>query len=344
MNKKKYGQFYTTNAEYIINDLVDIIPNDATIVDPFVGNGDLINYIEYKKDKIMDKFLLDIDPKIDNTIVQDTLLNPLDYTNKWIITNPPYLARNKNKDKVLYDMYNLNDYYKIALKTIIGCEGGVIIIPLNFFSDKDRKIRNTFLSKYKIEKLYIFEEQVFDDTSYTVCSFSFTKNENNEQNINTTYFPSKKNTSILIRESNDYLFGDGFFDVINHKNKLKIKRLTDDMKLTPNSNLFLRAIDTGTMDGRISLSVNKNYFYGKNTDRTFATIVLPDEYSNLSLESHEKLCIRFNEILNHHRDKYNSLFLTNFRNSTKAYSRKRIGFDMAYKLISYIIINEKWED
>jgi hypothetical protein len=44
--------------------------------------------------------------------------------------------------------------------------------------------------------------------------------------------------------------------------------------------------------------------------------------------------------LNENREKYNSLFLTNFRNSTKAYSRKRISFDVAYKLISWIIEKE----
>ena len=45
----------------------------------------------------------------------------------------------------------------------------------------------------------------------------------------------------------------------------------------------------------------------------------------------------FNRIIEHYRGKYNSLFLTNFRNSTKLYSRKRISFNVAYKLISYII-------
>ena len=37
----------------------------------------------------------DIDPKNDKTTTKDTLLNPIDYTNKWIITNPPYLARKR---------------------------------------------------------------------------------------------------------------------------------------------------------------------------------------------------------------------------------------------------------
>ena len=46
------------------------------------------------------------------------------------------------------------------------------------------------------------------------------------------------------------------------------------------------------------------------------------------------------DFINENRERYNSLFLTNFRNSTKAYSRKRISFDVAYKLISWIIEKE----
>ena len=35
-------------------------------------------------------------------IKRDTILNPPNYNNKFIITNPPYLARNKSKDKTLF--------------------------------------------------------------------------------------------------------------------------------------------------------------------------------------------------------------------------------------------------
>ena len=47
MSKKQLGQFYTTNYEYILSNM-DIPNNVKTIVEPFVGNGDLLNFI--KKD------------------------------------------------------------------------------------------------------------------------------------------------------------------------------------------------------------------------------------------------------------------------------------------------------
>ena len=106
----------------------------------------------------------------------------------------------------------------------------------------------------------------------------------------------------------------------------------------PNSNLYLRAIDTGSNDGRISLTINDKHFYGKESDRSFATLVMDKKYTN---EQECIICDEFNRILELNRIKYNSMFLTNFRNSTSSYARKRISFDVAYKLISYIIKKER---
>ena len=113
MEKKfKLGQFYTTRANYIIGNLVSDIPKDKIVVEPFCGNGDLLivdNEFE----------LYDIDPKIDGCIKRDTLLDPPSYSGKIVITNPPFLARNKNSDKRIYDFYNVNDLYKASIKSIL---------------------------------------------------------------------------------------------------------------------------------------------------------------------------------------------------------------------------------
>ena len=136
MSKSQLGQFYTTNYEYILSNME--IPNNVkTIIEPFVGNGDLLKFIKNK-----DKYnieIYDIDPVLIDTIKRDTIKNPPDYTNKFILTNPPYLARNKNKNKELYEKYNCNDLYKCFIRNIITntCQGGIIIIPLNFLSSSE---------------------------------------------------------------------------------------------------------------------------------------------------------------------------------------------------------------
>lgn len=83
--KKKLGQFYTTNYDYIFQNL--LIPKYVkNIIEPFAGKGDLLEFIknfgEYKVE------CYDIEPKSKNIIQRDTLMYPPKYTEKFIITNP----------------------------------------------------------------------------------------------------------------------------------------------------------------------------------------------------------------------------------------------------------------
>lgn len=330
--KQKLGQFYTTKSQYIIGDLLQDIPIGSKIIDPFAGNFDLLNL--FKEDEYV-KMAYDIDPQNKNTIKQDTILNPPNYANSWIVTNPPYLARNKNKDKTIYDKYNVNDLYKAFLKTMYNCDGGIIILPLNFLSDEDSNIRLDFFSKFTIIKLKIFEETVFDDTSYTVCAFSFIKNSSSNEKyiINSTIYPSLRTVDLIAEKKYGYRIGGEFYNLIKNNSSIKISRLLKNSKQTPNTKINLRAIDTGTNNGRIELSLGEPYF-GLKTDRAFATIILSE---NISLEKQKFLVNEFNIFLEENRTKYNSLFLTNFRNSTKSYARKRISFDVAYNIIKYLL-------
>ena len=95
--KKLKGQFYTVNSTYILDGLSLDTKNASRIVEPFAGKGDLVNCIATKK---LPLEMYDIDPKRDGVVQRDTLLNPPDYTGAWILTNPPYLARNKCEDNV----------------------------------------------------------------------------------------------------------------------------------------------------------------------------------------------------------------------------------------------------
>lgn len=67
--------------------------NIKKIIEPFVGNGDLLNFIQNKN--LYEIICFDIDPKNTKTIKKDTIKNPPNYNKSFILTNPPYLARNK---------------------------------------------------------------------------------------------------------------------------------------------------------------------------------------------------------------------------------------------------------
>lgn len=59
-------------------------------------------------------------------------------------------------------------------------------------------------------------------------------------------------------------------------------------------------------------------------------------YPFVSLKVQKKIVERGNKILNEHRDKYHSLFLTNYRES-KDITRKRISFDLAYRIVEHVL-------
>lgn len=338
--KNKLGQFYTDNYKYILQNLWKEYIT-GTIIEPFVGNGDLINFIN-DTDFSGNIEIYDLDSTFPECIKRDTLINPPNYENKWVITNPPYLARNKNSDKTIYDKYKVNDLYKAFIITLIekNAKGGIIIIPLNFWSsirDNDCLLRNKFLSIYQIDHLNIFEENVFSDTSYTVCSFVFTKSYKvlDNQNINTTIYPDNIKLKIQLEKENKWLFGGDIYN-IKPNNKIKISRLVENKN---NNGLFitsilLNAIDSGIFEGkRISLEPNSPLFYGKESSRGQATIVLNIKLSN---EQENTLCEKFNDFLEKKREETNSLFLVNYRES-KDYARKRIPFNLAYLIINKLI-------
>lgn len=344
-NKKELGQFYTTNQEYILQGL--FIPNHiTTIIEPFAGNGNLICFIEKEEKKNKVKYnaeFYDIEPKKNFIIQQNTILNPPDYTNKFLITNPPYLARNKSKDKILFDKYDVNDLYKCVIKNIITnvCLGGILIIPLNFWSSiriADIKLRKSFLEKYNILLLNIFEEKVFDDTTYTICSFQFELKNDNTNKLNIIVYPSKIIINTELNDNNNYMIGGEIYN-LKTNNIYKISRLTKKNKEKANTNILVKCIDDN-VDNKISLKIvdDENIYIDETpnqTARTYATLIIEP---SIKKKKQKKLVKKFNKYLEEYRNNYNSLFLTNYRES-KDISRKRISFELVYLITEFILEN-----
>ncbi len=333
-NKQKLGQFFTTNYKYILSGL-SVPENTKKIIEPFCGNGDLLNFID------KDKYIIecyDIEPKHEYIIKRDTIKSSPDYSNSFIITNPPYLSRNKTENKEIFDKNNVNDLYKCHIKDLLtnNPNGGIIIIPLNFFCSiriMDIELRKKFLNTYIIKQLNIFEEQVFDDTTYTVCSFQYIYKPKSNQEIPITIYPSKKKLKFLLNKENNYTIGGEIYNIENSKD-YKITRLLE--KEIPNTNLVLKAIDDNEKSKiKIEYVSNDKIYYGKISSRTYATLTIKPAINE---EIQKKLADEFNKYLNSKRDKYNSLFLTNYRES-KSIARKRISFDLTYKIVGMLLKN-----
>ncbi len=337
-NKKNKGQFFTTNYEYILSDMY-IPTNIKKIIEPFCGNGDLLNFIEDKN--MFSIKCYDIEPKYDYIIERDTIENPPKYSGTFIITNPPYLSRNKSENKELFDKYKVNDLYKCHIKNLLTNNplGGIIIIPLNFFCSirkMDIALRKDFLNTYIILQLNIFEEQVFDDTSYTVCSFQYKYKPNSNKIIPITIYPSKKKLSFLLNEKNNYTIGGEIYN-IKKNNNYEITRLLENEKT--NTKLVLKAIDDNEKSKiRLEYVSDSEIYYGKISSRTYATLKITPKISNII---QKKIALEFNKYLEEKREKYHSLFLSNYRES-KIIARKRISFELAYKIVGMLL--EKYKD
>ena len=337
-SKQTLGQFFTTNFSYILQNM-HIPDNITNIIEPFAGNGDLLNFIKNRSSYKLE--LYDIDPKLDGIIKRDTLINPPDYNNKFVLTNPPYLARNKSKNKEIYDKYNWNDLYKCFIVNLINsiCEGGIIIIPLNFICSirkNDVSLRKSFIEKYNIKVINIFEEQVFNDTSYAVCSIYFEKKRDAEtSNIKTYIYPSNKQLSIRFTNENNYTIGGEIYN-LPQNTKYKIQRATRETKKNI-TNILLKCIDDN-IDSQIGFKLvsDKDRFIDttpKLSARSYATLVINE---SLPLEKQKELVDKMNEYIKENRNKYNSLFLTNYRESNSI-ARKRISFDLAFKICNYML-------
>ena len=359
MTKAQLGQFFTTNSDYILQGLEGFVKNKE-IIDPFAGNRDLMRWA--KKHNIKEIKGYDCDKNyVDNIEVvnRDSINNPERY--KFVLTNPPYLHKNKadkeTKNKFFSGVHSpFEDLYQVSIFSILDSEEGILIVPLNFLcAENSKKIRNLFFEKLKIIKLNVFSQQVFKDTTYNVVSFYYRKKKdfNDKNKISAIIFPEKEKISFIIERKFDWQLGGNFINQVkNAKNYLEIFRLTEDFLKSGNYEakmalqnidenvknvlerniLLLRAIDSKN-GKKIQLEDIREYdilgLVGKNTSRNMAHIIFGQE---VSIDEQEKLMREFNQELNRNRKKYFSFFLTNFRDN----GRKRISFDFTYKFLNYL--------
>jgi hypothetical protein len=339
--KKANGQFYTTKCAYIL-DGMPLPPADVRcIIEPFAGNGDLISWL---RDKNVSTPIesYDIDPKRDDIQKRDTLRSPPNYTDAWVLTNPPYLARNKSDSKELFDMYDTNDLYKCFIHSICKtpCRGGVILIPAGFFfssRDLDTRCRATFMQTYTLTKVKYFEETVFDDTTTTIVAIAFvlSDHEADKQVVEWTFLPSNETKTFEMTAVDKWIIGGSIYSM---ESPVVLRRHVEGDALRNGEYqtfMTLNALDSGTAQGRIKITYKKDYVYpAKDSSRTYATFRIMG--IDLQESEQQQLCEMFNAFLEEKRLETRSLFLPQYRES-KEYARKRIPFDLAYRILGCLV-------
>jgi len=365
--KQQLGQFFTKNTSYILQGLERFI-KCKNVTDPFAGAGDLLKWAEASGASSVVGY--DIDKtKSDNSLIfyNDSLQNPKKY--EFILTNPPYLYQNKMKDKSLLVNSKHTDLYQLSLEKIMNSEEGIAIVPINFLSAENSKyIRELFLVKFEIKKVNYFSEQVFEDTTYNVIAFYYKKKKipTHKMNIDFTIYPQKKYSKITLYQEYNWQIGGEFLAEINaYSNKLRISRLEEEdlqkgnntiraaynnldkiKKFNVNDDVLskirknivvLKAIDSGSESGKICLDDIRKYnldaLISIKTSRHQIQLLFPE---SVSIREQEKIIELFNKEIEDKRNRYHSLFMTNYRDK----DRKRISFNFAYNLVNYLYFNK----
>jgi hypothetical protein len=153
-------------------------------------------------------------------------------------------------------------------------------------------------------------------------------------------YPAKISITTELNSGNNYLIGGDIYNLkTNIKNTYKITRATSNNKDKLNTNILVKCIDDNK-NSKIGLSfVDDTELYIDNTpnlsSRTYATLIITP---SIDEDKQKQLVDKFNTYLETHRKKYNSLFLTNYRES-KDIARKRISFDLVYLIVEHILDN-----
>ena len=366
-SKAQRGQFFTTNAADILRGFEPFVAG-KTVTDPFAGSGDLLNWAKQNGAKSVKGY--DIDSAyIDNETVfeNDSLTNPKRYD--FVVTNPPYLYQNKMADNALLAKSKHTDLYQLALEKLTNSKAGIVIVPINFLSAKNaRYVRRMFFEKFVIKHAVYFTQQVFADTTYNVVAFYYEeKTEKADEFVfDLMLFPMKKTLSVLLEKRFDWQIGGDFLSVAESTpNTLKIARIEQsDVKtggieahlalnhleniesafvsaetkaLFARNIVILKAIDTGTDSGKIRLEDRRKYgidaLISLKTSRNQIELLFP---ASVSVAEQERLITAFNTVLNDARERYFSLFMTNFRD----HDRKRVSFGFVYRLLNALYFSK----
>lgn len=328
--QKEHQKFFSTNENLISEEMIAEVKPDDVIIEPFVGNGDLLKNFDLKTQVVK---TYDIETPVYTEFLferKDTLKNNVLEEGCFVITNPPFLAKNKmsleTKEAYKEELTDVADLYQIFIKQLIETKvrGGVLILPSNFaFGKQARELFESFRECYYIKQLNIFETKTFEDTTQSIISLLFTRN--------------RCETEALIHGKEVIDFSDKFDEIIEFdwktyfpcKTSFKIKRFYELKNDEIPTHISVSLIDGKGED--IHAFWNSEPKEHKHTDRAYINIVL-DKKTYEKIDE-EKVIEIFNKTLKKLREETHSLVLTSYRE----FRRKRLTFEEAFHLIRYAI-------
>jgi len=315
MKKQNLGQFNTTKDVWLRPHILEFIENSScdTIVDPFAGQGDLL-------DLFSDYSVVgyDIDPTM-GWEENDSLVDIPKWDNAMVVTNPPYLAKNSaNRNNFesykYFEDSDCEDLYQIAIYRVLAkYDKAVFIIPETYFQSE---VLIGYLYSYTV-----IEENPFEDTDCPICVAAF--------HATNDFGAIISGNNYKIYKNDEHLF-DRFEleDMLRDFNSLKWLDITFN---DPAGNLGLRGVDGVDPNNQIKFCKPEELNYDLsavgNTSRAITVLnvgcKITDEYINHA-----------NFLLGELRNRTDDVVLSPFKNNNKAgRRRRRLDFKWARKIL-----------
>lgn len=217
--KHKLGQYFTTNIQLKEKVFQFILNSPLNILEPSIGQGDLVTYITEKTPNItFDMYEIDNDIKLlegiqkDSVVYGDFMKQPITKTYTTIIGNPPYVRTKKGN---LYI-----DFTEKCYKLLDDNGELIFIIPSDFLKlTSASKLLNTMMTHGTFTHIYhSHNEKLFENASIDVIVFRYCKNNLIEKKVlynDVELFITNSNGLITFSEelSNNTVMFQDYFDI-----------------------------------------------------------------------------------------------------------------------------------
>ena len=216
-NKHKQGQYFTTNKELKNKVLEFILNKPKCVLEPSVGQGDLVQIIsETYKNIHFDMYEIDTEIKMlegvpKDIIYGDFIKQEISKTYKTIVGNPPFV---KTSHGNLYIDFIEKCY------NLLEIDGELIfIIPSDFFKlTCASKLLNNMISNGTFTHIYHpHNEKLFENASIDVMVFRYCKNNKLTKQVlyNNDLLYIINNEGLITFNKNNNLSSDSFKEYFN---------------------------------------------------------------------------------------------------------------------------------
>ena len=317
-DKQRQGQYFTTNATELLKDLEDTVRN-AIVCEPFAGGGDLVEWCYSNGAQGVKAY--DIQPQNETIIVNDSIRTPWYEGCDVVVTNPPYLSRNKNQDKRPYEQWGQSDLYKCHLASIVASDikEGIVILPSNFISESNSKIRDLFFSRFKLDFVRYYRYPVFDDATTGICVIKFSRwiPEAHMTVVIDTHYPDKVvSKDYQLRKEYGWLPGLEFFEYIYADTQpLEVKILREG----EGTNILISLLTNGKYPLGAHYNDGETFYASEKTFTTYQVKVNTD----MSEDIQRNVVDKYNKMLYTYMNKYESLFLANYMGAEQKIKSRR---------------------